>query len=245
MEKITKKLTRYSAAAGALLAVSAGAQANPIIGTILGDDNFLDHHMDFVILDVNNDGVEDFYGIMVSGTSTDTSYYNSNTYTFTYFVKLALFGGASGTGYVELDNYSTTSYFPLLKKFSLNQKIGPLTNANSFGLISFYSSGDLPVGPEGPQAPALGVPFSFEDNGYIGFSFTETPGYPNYGWVNVAIDDEGNVEFISCAMDNKPNTPILAGDSTPVPLLPIASAAGLGLIGLMAALKRRKKSVTL
>ncbi|MBN2263257.1 MAG: hypothetical protein JW735_10105, partial [Prolixibacteraceae bacterium] len=63
-----------------------------------------------------------------------------------------------------------------------------------------------------------------------------------YGWVQVQISEEGDeVSFINCAMENTPDQPILAGTGSAVPLLPIASAAGLGLIGLFAAMKRRKK----
>jgi hypothetical protein len=244
MKEIKQKLTRYSSAVGALLAVTAGVQANPHLGTITGSDgnNFLDHMLDQVYLDVDNDGINDFLGVMFATSFSTTSTYNSNTYTYTYLYKVALFGSAynatnDAEESVELNGTSDLS----IKKFFLNDRIGPLSNPYYYGVISEYSNW-YSSGPASP--PAMGVPFINGDAGYIGLQMDISPAERHYGWAQILIDGDGNVDFIACALENRNQIPILAGNNIPVPLLPIASAAGLGLVGLMAAMKRRKRNVT-
>ena len=248
MKEIARKLTRYSTAAGALLAVSAGAQANPHFGIMTGSDGnlTLNHDNDRVFIDVNNDGKNDFFGVMFT-TTTSTSFYSTSYgwYYYTFLYKTVFFASnwfSDNGAYdaVELDGPTTIR----AKKFFMNDRIGPLSNEYYYGLISNWSG---PAGSGGPYTtPALGTPFSSGgDEGYIGFSTQLSDNEKYYGWANVLLDGYGNVEFIAAALENRNQVPILAGDSTPVPLLPIASAAGLGLVGLMAALKRRKKNVTL
>nr|HPI71655.1 hypothetical protein [Tenuifilaceae bacterium] len=115
MKEIAKKLTRYSTAAGALLAVSAGAQANPHFGTITGSDGnlTLNHDNDRVFIDVNNDGKNDFMGVMFTTTSS-TSFYSSSYgwYYYTFLYKTVFFGSnwySNNGAYeaVELDGPST------------------------------------------------------------------------------------------------------------------------------------------
>ena len=230
MKDITRKLTRYSSAVGALLAVSANAQATPYIGKITGSDGntILNHLFDEVFIDIDNDGTDEFVGVMYSTTSTTSS--------ILYKYRIVLFGGMSSNAVVELDSSSSWA----LKKFALNDMIGPLANSSVYGFVAGFSG---PASPGAPLTP-LGSGFTNNDAGYIGVGLTSTSG-TRYGWVQISISSVADVEFVAAGLETTLNTPIPAGNGVPVPLLPIASAAGLGLVGLMAALKRRKKNVTI
>ncbi|MBN1925994.1 MAG: hypothetical protein JW798_09170 [Prolixibacteraceae bacterium] len=219
-----KKFIRYSSAVGALLAVSGGTHAAITTGRIDGDA-ILDHVGDFVYIDLDRDGTPDFVGV-AGGVS-----YGS----IPDWMEFVLYGYASGN-LVGIYSLSTSFPWPTPKinNYNLNELIGPLSYTYYFGVISHYSAPSPPSPPTASFNPS-------DDNGYIGVSMIKPQG-TCYGWIQISISPSGNaVEFISAALENTPNTPIVAGNSVPVPLLPIASAAGLGLVGLMAALKRRKK----
>jgi hypothetical protein len=228
------KLVRYSTAAGALLAVSGAANASVVQGTIMlnysgnsdpfyDGDAILDHDDDIVYIDMNNDGIPDFIGYMWSTSSSRAMFFST-------------YGSGSSNGFFAMDSmYSSMS----VKNFGLGDQIGAsFSYYDTWGLIGGFSGS----GPGSPTTP-LGDYFDWDgDHGYIGIGLG-TPGSANYGWIEMDLrTDSESAEFIACALETAPNTPITAGNSATVPLLPIASAAGLGLIGLMAALKRRKKT---
>jgi hypothetical protein len=239
MNEKSKKLVRYSTAAAALLAVSGGANAAIVPGKIMteydGDtfDNILDYDEDVVLIYINNDEIPDFVAYMSSWLSdTPFGIYDLRS----VFVSAYNNVGASGN---SIGN--TNSYRYYVNKFQLNEPIGPLINPYYFGIIADYSEGEAPPSP--PFSP-LSAPFSNSmDEGFIGIQTTLTAsGQQHYGWIHVVIgEDLETTEFIACALETAPGQSILAGNSTAVPLLPIASAAGLGLIGLMAAMKKRRK----
>lgn len=254
MNNLKSKLVRYSSAAGALLAVSGGAQAGLIKGTFSGSDgdNILNHHMDRVNIDMNNDGIDDFMGIMLSSFYSD-SYYSNGTWYYTYFsIKISEIGyymHAGSSEYFQVDNNSQGPFFlPRIKKYNLQEEIGPLKNPNNYGIISAYSHASSPSYyiPATPTGPSF---FNHEDFGYIGVTMPLSDKLPHYGWIQIEIDSDGSVEFQDAGIDDRSyinqanqetGVPVYAGGGTAVPLLPIASAAGLGLVGLMAALKRKK-----
>jgi hypothetical protein len=225
MNEKSKKLVRYSTAAAALLAVSGGANAAIVPGTITSTngENTLDDTFDEIFVDIDSNGEIDFLGIVVG--------YSGSFYGSFYQYKYFLFGSYESGRMVEIDGYA---YYPIIKKFFLNENIGPLASSSSYGMISEYSEGGFTSPPMAPFNPS-------NDTGYIGVSVDDGGG-PKYGWVNIQISEEGDfIEFISAGSESVPNRSILAGSSATVPLLPIASAAGLGLIGLMAAMKKRRK----
>lgn len=86
---------------------------------------------------------------------------------------------------------------------------------------------------------------------YTGFRFTKDGGTNYYyGWMKYQVSstfpfDKNNELYgwyLGFAYENTPNTPILAGQTPiPVPVLPAASALGLGLIGLMGYFRSRRK----
>lgn len=227
------KFTRYASSVGALLAVSGGVNAAINTGRIINGpdgDAILSHHDDEVLFDLDRDGNPDIIAIAWIG-----SYYFSS-YSFRSFA----IGSYTYGNLVELNSISTMFFYPepKIKKFNLNDVIGPLTYSNSWGLITNYS---IPIGDPIPTTTPPGTFGYTNDQGYIGTEMLTGSG-SKYGWIHAITSPTGDeVEFTACALENTPNMPIVAGNSIPVPLLPIASAAGLGLVGLMAALKKRKK----
>jgi hypothetical protein len=245
MKKITKKITTYTAAVGALLAVSGAANAGIIPGIILpGDDGDTSLDMsdpdDVVFIDINDDGVIDFYGYVWSQSSGSALFrsaciagYETNSATYTNYIGIESFNNS-------INPFDPTYGWAVSKKYLQNDPIGPLALKNEWGMITYYSEGTPGPGP-GPLAPPT-APFNLSnDQGYIGVSMVNGSS-TNYGWIQIAIDEDGeNVDFLAAASESVSNEPILAGSSATVPLLPIATAAGLGLIGLMAAMRKRRK----
>jgi hypothetical protein len=231
MKDIKNKLTRYSTAVGALLAVSATANAKVVMSPITSSgDNILNHDGDVVYIDINNDGIADFKGGMMSSVWTTGT---SSTFTT-----------SSRSAWVEAINPSqgflaveSSSSYPDLTMFNIDQQIGvSFQYAYNWGYIFDTSA----FGPKTPPAGPLSDSFDENETGFIGVGLDVNDG-THYGWIQIHVGSGGeSVEFIQAAYQTAPNTPIIAGST--VPLLPIASAAGLGLVGLMAALKRRKKS---
>lgn len=234
MKKNTQKLIKYSSAIGALLAVS-GANAAIQPGVIMNGqdgDAILDQSIDDVKIDIDGDTNPDFviYRYGYSGYS----YLSIYNYNGSPSAPPALNApGFTPTNFVELNSESFSSNF--VKKFNGGDAIGPLDNPNSWGMISGFS------GP-GEPSPALNAPFNNTDNGYIGVSHWNGDAM-QYGWIKIDLNNPNEPTVIACALENTPNTPIAAGMGTSVPLLPIASATGLGLIGLMAAMKKRKQKL--
>ncbi len=232
------KFTHYAASVGALLAISGGAHAVIQPGTIIkgpDGDAILDHRGDEVLFDLDNDGNPDFIAVAWIDSSFGPIF-SSSYYSYRSFA----LGSYTYGNLVELNSISSSFFWsePKLKKFNLNDIIGPFSYGYSYGLITNYS---IPVGDPIPTTTPPGTFEYTNDQGYVGIQMFTDSGI-KYGWIDVHINSTGNeVGFTGCALEYRPNAPIAAGDSVPVPLLPIASAAGLGLVGLMAALKKRKK----
>jgi hypothetical protein len=230
MNDLKKKISQYAAATGAMLALAPVANASVIPGTITGGDGntVLNQDEDFVFIDLNNDGVDDFMAYMY--TSTDTS--EGDTYSY----KAVLFGyyGSGSSGLVDMEIISSP---PFLHKYDISEPIGPLAYPSNFGVLSLYTS--EPLVPKSPQnaSPDINNTFLSNGTGFVGVSLGES-GAEHYGWIQVDVND-GDANFINCALEQVENTPITAGSA--VPLLPIASALGLGLIGAITALRKRNK----
>ena len=83
---------------------------------------------------------------------------------------------------------------------------------------------------------------------YAGIRFTNDGGTTwHYGWIGLKINDmpyvgTGTVgSVVDFAYETLPNHSIQAGNATAVPVLPLASALGLGLAGLYGVIRSRRK----
>ena len=265
-----QKLLKYSGAVGALLAVAGTANAYIRPGEILlnydppyappelnfDGDGILNHNQDYVFIDIDRDGKPDFIAMMAmnSLSTSSLSPLLDNSYSgYSAFVLMGSYGYSNKYGYVGLNSYYSSDSSParrsklskpptygFINNYAVGANIGPLAYPNDVGLLTFFSNNE-------PSSPSSNIPQpvpfnNFGDNGYVGVSLENNGGF-NYGYIQVDIDvNSQSVEFLSCAIETNSNAPIPAGAAENVPLLPIASAAGLGLIGLMAAMKKRKKS---
>lgn len=238
MKEIKNKYARYTAAVGALLAIAPAANAVPVRGTILpGSDGntTLSDTLDFVGIDINNDGNPDFVAYMYSDTTFGTI---SNGPPGISQLKLILLGAYPGnfidqTTSIDPVINSSSFFISGVKKFLPGDQIGPLAHPNSLGLLGIYSKGDFPDPVSPPTSP-----FYLNDEGFVGVSLPSGSGN-NYGWIQVLVEPDADIQIIDCAMESLANAPIAAGST--VPILPIASALGLGLVGLAAYLKGKKK----
>ncbi|MCF8358332.1 MAG: hypothetical protein K9H26_06210 [Prolixibacteraceae bacterium] len=234
------KLTffHYAASVGALLAVSGSANAVILPGKFLPigpySDAILDHDYDRVFIDLNDDDQPDFLLAFESHTRT-TSTGSTTLFVTERIVDIIAASSCFIDNTLQYIASSSTNIFA--RNNQLNDAIGPISYPYDRGIISMYTD----------PAPSTPIPLTPDfdgtngDEGYIGVGKTSPEG-TYYGWIHITIGPECTpVTFDTCALEYYPNRPIAAGDSTPVPLLPIASAAGLGLIGLMAAMKKRKK----
>jgi hypothetical protein len=235
MKDIKNKLTRYSTAVGALLAVSATANAKIDMGVITpSKDNIIDHDGDIVYIDMNKDGIADFKAQLWSSVWTSSTSSGSTYTTSSRSAWVSALNSAQGFVAVE-----SSGNYPDLTKFDMDDPIGPINYyAHNWGYIFSYSG----LGKTAPAGP-LTDDFDGGETGFIGVGLDTGHG-PHYGWIQIQVGSGGEyVEIMGAAYETSANTPITAGAT--VPLLPIASAAGLGLVGLMAALKRRKNNKNL
>lgn len=248
MKNDKQKFIKYSSAVGALLAVSSSSMADIIPGEIMlnytppgsqyqlfDGDAILNHDLDFVFIDMNRDGIPDFVALMRSNSfhpSTSSSFSVTTTYN-SIDVFLAAYGSS---GMIAFNNTLST----FINNYATGENIGPIINPGNSGLLTMFTNG-FPQTP--PSSEIQTSPFSpFGDEGYVGVSVNYGTGL-QYGFIQVDIDvNSQRVEFISAGLEREINTPIAAGAAPNVPLLPIASASALGLIGLMTALKKRKKA---
>lgn len=90
---------------------------------------------------------------------------------------------------------------------------------------------------------------------YMGIRYSKDGGTTwYYGWMAIQVNNfspanplynQSSVgQVLGWSFGNLPDTAVLAGSGVTVPLLPIASAAGLGLVGLFGALRARRKKQT-
>jgi hypothetical protein len=137
--------------------------------------------------------------------------------------------------------------------FPLNQIIGPTLqfsssyweNTNGDTLIS-TSDGSL----DNTHSADGNFGYFPNETRYCGVRF-EKGGQYYYGWIGIRCNnfspsnplyEQGSVgQVVDFAYETTPGTPINAGSGSAVPVLPIASALGLGLAGLFGFVRNRRK----
>lgn len=230
VSKTSLKTARYLAAAGTFIAGGQVANAAIVRGTI-GDLEFPNPSVEITFIDLDNDGNPEF-GMLRHKTT-----YSSSSYTFSYSA-LAIRGGSSAA--IGLDSGS----YIWAQNFTNGSMIGPLSRATGSGYSSNmaalmtnrpYSSG-YPMPPAGNNSIKNNPGF-----GIIGVSFM-IGSNTHYGFIQVFTDPaNGSYQIFNAYYEDIPDTPIRGTSSNSVPLLPLASGLGFGVIGLMAFLKKRKQ----
>ena len=230
---LLKKIGKYSMAAGAT--VLAGNMANAAIQTTTTTSSLTPgtHYIDFDG-DTNAEIVLDVY-----------SYPSTSQLT----VQVASGAGASQfqvIHYGPFDSDGDAAAFPA------GRIIGPtLSSTSSVWAISNHDT----IASSEPNSSSTAQTFdgNFLPNttNYLGVRYSNDGGTNwYYGWVEIQIDptplfDGSAGSIVRFAYEDTPNTAILAGaetTSTPaVPLSPLTTGLGIGLIGLYGLYKTRRK----
>jgi hypothetical protein len=237
-KQLLKQISKYTTAAGAVLLTGNLANAEIHLTTTTIDLSFGNSHG----IDFDGDGFNEL-SIYVYTSIYDLSdpaafIYTGSDPDATSFQVIA--GG-------PFDTFGSAAALPL------NRIIGPTAALESAS--SYWSSGSWDAIAWTYSLGAGGIwrgNFCYYPNEtrYAGIRFTKDGGSNwNYGWIGIQINDlplagTGTVgSVINYAYESTPNTAILAGGATAVPVLPIASALGLGLAGLYGVIRsRRRKS---
>lgn len=235
-KELLKKIGKYTTAAGAILLTGNLANAATHLTTVTFDIDYNSHGIDF-------DGDGDFEVFI--NASTWSSSTSSGNWAFIEE------GTDSGAQYVEVlqdGPFANDEWDPAALPF--NHIIGPTlagssewSDSFSATLMSTYSSsndsdGNFDLYPN--QLRFVGIRFSSDGTNW------------HYGWIGVQANplpyptgDFGQV--INYAYEDNLNSAILAGGgtATAVPVLPIVSALGLGLVGLFGFLRNRRKKANI
>lgn len=252
MKNKNHKLIKYYLVT-AFLVVSISVNATVHYGKILLDyttpappeiifdgDAFLDHNLDLIFIDMDCDDEPDFAAIMhMNSPSTVSPFPDLSSSESTILNPappnslMVMMIAFNKPGLIGLDD-------GYINNFAIGDMIGPFgENSDYQGLLTYFSNNNQQsTTTTGPQP----IPFNpFGDHGFIGVALEDEFGF-KYGYIQINIDvNSQSVEFINCALEYTPNKAIAAGKA--VPLLPIASAAGLILIGLIGAIKKRRKKL--
>lgn len=247
-DQLLKKIGKYATAAGAVLLTGnlANAAINLTTTTInLSFDN--SHGVDF-----DGDGDNELI-VNVIG-----SIYN--TLDPVAFIQLGSDADATSVEVINGGPYDTVSglFANSPAAFPLNRIIGP-TLASSSSYWTYLG----PIGTEGQAiiwtyngggGTSMHVAGNFlsnvGDTKYAGIRFTNDGGTTwHYGWIGFEINNQplagtGTVgSIVNYAYESNADQPIYAGITGPaaVPLAPLASALGLGLVGLLGFFKSRRK----
>jgi hypothetical protein len=235
-KQLLKKIGKYSTAAGAVLLTGNLANAQVHLTTTNIDLTFGNSHG----IDFDGDGLNEL-----------------NIYVYT-----SIYNSSDPAAFIYLGNDPDATYFQVIDggpydtfgsaaALPLNRKIGPTLDSVS----SYWSSGswDAIAWTYFGEGNIFKGNFAYytDQTRYMGVRFTKDGGSNwYYGWIGIQINSlplaktgtVGNV--IDYAYQTSPNTGLLAGSSTAVPLVPIASAIGLGLAGLFGVIRSRRKKLS-
>ena len=252
----SKNLLKYSAAAGAILATAGISNAEVHYGQIStdgaswGDDPITAEHdgeIQRIYIDLDGDGLSDFYFKHVltntgtgteTGTNLDLDQKEENIGSPQQIGYWQLYGNGSSNPYkiAQSTGNTGTSWYDLIK-FEQHDMI-----SDQFARFSQTWATVMPI-YEMTNGVQLDVFPEQGGLGYAGVYFQGQDGEMHYGWIKMdANKSTGKITVYECAFEKLEDYPIAAGDMKTVPLTPLASLAGMGIIGLAAALKRRRKN---
>lgn len=233
-KELLKKVGKYSVAAGA--ALLTGNMANAAIQSAISGVPF---NIDYNYYGIDFDGDGQFEAIIAGAYDS----YLGVTYNFALI--------AQGS-----DPDPDAQYFEILQggSFGCNNN-DPAALPGSFNISASASGVSWANGYRANlMVTYSGYNFCYgnfvsypNETRYVGVRFSADGTNWHYGWIAIQANpipySSGNFgQVLNYAYETTENTPILAGVAgVPVPLLPIASAAGLGLIGLFGAVRARRR----
>ncbi len=231
---LLKKVGKYSMAAGAALLTGNVANAEALATSSTINLTFGSHN-----IDLDGDGNNDVRFTVYTSSSSEV------------WASIRQLGSADMTVQV-IDGIYTPGHDGDPGALPLNFEIGPTVAGSGYwanayetivGTESGYNNFDGNFNYYAGQTRYMGIRYS-KDSGTTWY----------YGWMSIQVNNfspsnplynQSSVgQILGWSFGNLPDTAVLAGSGVTVPLLPIASAAGLGLVGLFGALRARRKKQT-
>lgn len=207
-----KRINSYAMAAGCFLCVNHDVLAQ-VVYTDIDPDIILDEGGEAAELDMNDDGVPDFFFHNNSFQYYDTSWLSVRT------MKNILAGpDEMGNALAGISNYFNTGYngftwyypFALEQTIAINEELTwQDTETQIMALRIFSEDGDL-VG--------LGFYCYWSEtetiDKYLGVKFKDLDNQLHYGWIRCDVLDEGRTLIIKdYAYEAIPEYPVVAGDT--------------------------------
>jgi hypothetical protein len=236
-EKLLLQIGKYTTAAGAVLLTGNLANAEVHLTTTAIDLSFGETQG----IDFDGDGLNEL-----------SIYVYTSIYGFSDPAAFIYTGSDPDASHFQVIGGGPFDTFGSVAALPLNRIIGPTSELESASSTWLSGSWDAIAWTYYGEGNIFRGNFAYfpEETRYAGIRFTNDGGTNwNYGWIGIQINDlplagTGTVgSVINYAYETIPNSSVLAGGATAVPVLPIASALGLGLAGLYGAIRsRRRKS---
>ena len=231
--ELLKKVGKYSVAAGAALLTGNVANAEALATSSTINLTFGDHYID-LDGDGNNDVKFTVFTYSSSGALASIRQLN-------FAMDVEVIDGI----YNPNDSYDPGA-------LPQNFEIGPTVSGGGYWGAGAY---ETIVGTESGYNYDGNFNYYAGQTRYMGIRYSKDGGTTwYYGWMAIQVNNfspanplynQGSVgQVLGWSFGNLPDTAVLAGSGVTVPLLPIASAAGLGLVGLFGALRARRKKQT-
>ena len=194
-----QQLKAYSIAAGSIVGLVAVSHAT-VRYTDIDPDKNISNHLDGYYLDLNNDGINDFFLIQINYTGI--SYYGSS------YVNYAV-------GMFQLINNAvhgsmTSTSYGLPIPLNANDPIGNALSWQAGSYISFLAN----YNKSGTYTSSYGNWLGAKDK-YLGLRL-DVSGSTHYGWLRLDVNINGNGFSVKdYAYDDEPDKTIAAGDKGP------------------------------
>ena len=216
---LASKLAKYSAAAGAIVAISSNADAQVAYS---GLQNISLSPIDNFNIDLDGGGVPDFSLNINNFSSGWSSTYGSTSY-----------GNYFNVNYADINNLAssnsvvTSSYVNALSVGSVISSSNSWGGGGLLGDLGYYSNWFVNSTTSNSSSGAFSNGnFPGEGNKYIGVRFEINPAEFHYGWIQVSLNEEcSNLIIKDWAYETTPGDSIIAGNDGLVPTVALTTAA--------------------
>ena len=208
MNKKPLKIVAYSAMNVAFLLFNEKLLSQIIYTDIDSDIVIEDEPLDYIFIDIDEDGVSDFLFLKENFVTPTVAFFNSKS------ASHIIVSGLDGKDIVMSSVTHTLPYLPAVSNFPL--PFFPdniISSSNKFiggsGIMAYRS-----FFTGGPPYDSGGYWFPEFKNKYLGFRFPDDDGCMHYGWIRCSVLDSGSVLVIKdYAYETQCDLPILAGST--------------------------------